>query len=242
MIVVKAGGNGNLDVDAVCADVAGLLLQGEQVVLVHSGLHEDPGTVELGAAATASRANETLVARLQGVGVNAVGLSGLDGRLLEAGSPDSSTGGESIPDKALPGPRGAQIEGVNAALLETLLAAGYVPVVAPLAVSHQHEALEVDGDQAAAAIASALKAETVVILSDVPGLLRDLSDETTVVSHVPLVHAHAYLDRFARGAMVHKVLGALNALEDGVGRVIIADGRVAEPLQRALAGDGTLLQ
>jgi acetylglutamate/LysW-gamma-L-alpha-aminoadipate kinase len=144
--------------------------------------------------------------------------------------------------KVLRGEYSGKIERVNTALLETLLNAGYVPVVAPLAISYESETLNVDGDRAAAAIASALRAETVIILSNVPGLLRDVSDETSVVTHVLPVHAHGYLDRYARGRMKKKVLGALEALNDGVDRVIIADGRVAHPLQRALAGQGTLFQ
>jgi len=268
MIVIKAGGNGSLNMDAVCADVAGLIQQGEKVVLVHGGSHEtnviseklghpprfvtsvsghtsrhtDRQTLEILAMVTGGRINKLLVERLQQYGVNALGLSGLDGRLLEGKRKDSLRIVENGKRKVLRGEYSGKIDKVNGALLKTLLDAGYVPVVAPLAISHDHEALNVDGDRAAAAIASALKANTVVILSDVPGLLRDLTDETSVVSHIPLVHAHGYLDRYARGRMKRKVLGALDALNDGVGQVIIADGRVAQPVQQALAGRGTVVQ
>jgi acetylglutamate/LysW-gamma-L-alpha-aminoadipate kinase len=254
--------------DAVCADVAGLLLQGEQVVLVHGGSHQtnvmseklghpprfvtstsghssrytDRPTLEILAMVAAGRINKLLVERLQQSGVNAIGLSGLDGRLLEGKRKDTLRIVENGKRKVLRGEYSGKIERVNAKLLQTLVDAGYVPVVAPLAISYQNEALNVDGDRAAAAIASALKAETVIILSDVPGLLRDVTDESSVVSHIPVVHAHGYLDRFARGRMKRKVIGALEALDDGVGRVIIADGRVTQPLQRALAGHGTLVQ
>jgi acetylglutamate/LysW-gamma-L-alpha-aminoadipate kinase len=268
MIVIKAGGNGSLNMDAVCSDVAELVQQGEKVVLVHGGSHEtnviserlghpprfvtsvsghssrhtDRQTMEILAMVAAGRINKLLVERLQQNGVNAIGLSGLDGRLLEGKRKDSLRIVENGKRKILRGEYSGMIEKVNATLLKTLLDAGYVPVIAPLAISYNSEALNVDGDRAAGAIAAALKANTVVILSDVPGLLRDVSDETTVVSHIPAIQARGYLDRYARGRMKRKVLGALEALNEGVGQVIIADGRVDQPLHQAMAGQGTVVQ
>jgi acetylglutamate/LysW-gamma-L-alpha-aminoadipate kinase len=268
MIVVKSGGSEGVSIEAVCADVVGLVSQGEQVVLVHGGSHEtnviseklghpprfvtsvsghasrytDRRTLEIFTMVAAGRINKLLVERLQQLGVNALGLSGLDGRLLEGKRKESLRIVDNGRHKVLRGEYSGKIERVNVDLLRTLLEAGYVPVVAPLAISYEGEAVNVDGDRAAAAIGSALKAETVVILSNVPGLLRDLSDETTLISHIPLVHVYGYLDRYVRGRMKRKILGAIEALRDGVGRVIIADGRVAQPLQRALAGQGTVIQ
>nr|HID14994.1 [LysW]-aminoadipate kinase [Anaerolineae bacterium] len=268
MIVVKAGGGEGLDMEAVCADVAELVQQGEQVVLVHGGSHEtniiserlghpprfvtsvsgyvsrytDRETLEIFAMVTAGRINKSLVERLQQLGVNAVGLSGLDGRLLEGRRKGALRVIENGKRKVLRGDWSGRIERVNVGLLRTLLAAGYVPVVAPLAISYQGEALNVDGDRVAAAIGSALKAQTLVILSNVPGLLRRFPDESTLIPHIPLGQAEEYLDRYARGRMKKKLLGAIEALNDGVGQVVIADGRVARPLHRALAGQGTVIQ
>jgi acetylglutamate/LysW-gamma-L-alpha-aminoadipate kinase len=188
------------------------------------------------------RINKLLVERLQRLGVNAVGLSGLDGRLLEGKRKSALRIVENGKRKVLRGEYSGKIERVNVALLKTLLEAGYVPVVAPLAISYEDEALNVDGDRAAAAIGSALKAQKVVILSNVPGLLRDFSDESTLIPHIPLTRAQEYLERYAQGRMKRKLLGAIEALDDGVGQVIIADGRVAQPLHRALAGQGTVIQ
>ena len=123
-----------------------------------------------------------------------------------------------------------------------LVAAGYVPVIAPLAISAAGEALNVDGDRVAAAIASAVAADTLVILSNVPGLLRDFPDESTLIPQVHREQAREYLDRFAQGRMKKKLLGSIEALADGVGRVVIADGRVSKPLQRALEGHGTVIE
>jgi acetylglutamate/LysW-gamma-L-alpha-aminoadipate kinase len=268
MIVVKAGGNGNLDMAAVCADVAELIAQGERVALVHGGSHEtnviseklghpprfvtsvsghssrytDRETLEIFAMVVAGRVNKLLVERLQQLGVNAVGLSGLDGRLLEGKRKASLHIVENGRRKVLRGEYSGKIERVNAGLLEALLEAGYTPVVAPLAISYEGEALNVDGDRVAAAIGVALKAEKVIILSNVPGLLRDFPDEGTLISHIPLAQAEEHLERYAQGRMKRKLLGAIEALRDGVGQVVIADGRVAQPLRRALAGQGTVVR
>jgi acetylglutamate/LysW-gamma-L-alpha-aminoadipate kinase len=144
--------------------------------------------------------------------------------------------------KVLRGDNSGKIETVNASLLHMLGEAGYFPVVAPLAVSRKGEALNVDGDRVAAAIGSALRAETLVILTNVPGLLREFPDESTLITHISLAEAPAILDQCAQGRMKKKMLGAIEALTAGVGRVVIADGRVAQPLHRALAGQGTVIE
>ena len=268
MIVVKAGGNGDLDIEAVCADIAELVQQGEQVVLVHGGSHEtnviseklghpphfvtsvsghvsrytDRETLEIFAMVTAGRINKLLVERLQQLGVNAIGLSGLDGRLLEGKRKSALRIVENGKRKVLRGEHSGVIERVNAGLLKTLLEAGYIPVVAPLAISYESEALNVDGDRVAAAISSALKAPRLIILSNVPGLLRRFPDESTLIPHIPLAEATEHLDRYAQGRMKKKLLGAIEALHDGVEEVVIADGRVGQPLHQALAGQGTVIQ
>jgi len=268
MIVVKAGGNGGLDMKAVCADVAKLVARGEQVVLVHGGSHEtnviseklgrpprfvtsvsghssrytDRETLEIFTMVVAGRINKLLVEQLQRLGVDAVGLSGLDGRLLEGKRKRCLRILENGKKKILRGEYSGKIERVNTGLLQILLGAGYTPVVAPLAISYEREALNVDGDRVAAAIGTALKAEQVIILSNLPGLLRDVSDENSLIRHIPLELAEGYLDRYAKGRMKRKILGAIEALQDGVGQVVIADGRVAQPLHQALAGRGTVIE
>jgi acetylglutamate/LysW-gamma-L-alpha-aminoadipate kinase len=208
----------------------------------HTSRHTDRKTLEIFAMVVAGRINKMLVERLQQLGVNAIGLSGLDGRLLEGKRKSMLRIVESGKRKILRGEYSGKIERVNVALLKMLLEAGYVPVVAPLAISQGSEALNVDGDRVAAAIGSALKAQTVIILSNVPGLLREFPDESTLISHIPVAEASSYLTRYAQGRMKRKLLGAIEALQDGVEQVIIADGRVAYPLQRALAGQGTIVR
>jgi len=268
MIIVKVGGGEGVDVKSVVADVAELVKRGEQVVLVHGGSHEtnviseklghppqfvtsvsghssrytDRETLEIFVMVTAGKINKLIVEQLQQLGVNAVGLSGIDGRLLEGKRKSFLRIKEGGKRKILRGEYSGVIEQVNGGLLTTLLSAGYTPVIAPQAISHESEALNVDGDRAAAAIAAELDAETLVILTNVPGLLRDVDDESSLITQIPQSQAADYLDRYAKGRMKRKVLGAVEALRDGAGQVILADGRVDQPVQSALAGNGTVVK
>ncbi len=267
MLVVKAGGNEGLNTEAICGDIAELVRSGEQVVLVHGGSYEtnviseklghpprfvtsvsghvsrytDRETLEIFTMVTAGRLNKLLVERLQQLGVNAFGLSGLDGRLLEARRKPALRIMENGKPKVLRGDWSGRIERVNATLLRALLAAGYVPIVAPVAISHEGEALNVDGDRVAAAVSAALEADGLIILSNVPGLLRRFPDENTLIRHIPKERAEEHLKLYAQGRMKKKLLGTIEAVKGGVRMVIIADGRVRNPIRQALAGEGTLI-
>jgi acetylglutamate/LysW-gamma-L-alpha-aminoadipate kinase len=268
IIVVKAGGAKGINSEAVCTDIAALVQRGLQPILVHGGSHEtnryaerlghpprfvtsvsghtsrytDRTTLEIFVMVAAGRINKLLVEQLQQRGVNALGLSGPDGRLLEGKRKDTLRIVEGSKRKVLRGEYSGIIEKVNGSLLSQLLSVGLVPVVAPLAISYDHEILNVDGDRASAAIASALGAHTLVILSNVPGLLRDVTDESSHLQHIPLAQAQRYLDQYAQGRMKRKMLGAIEALQAGVGQVILADGRCDQPVRQALAGKGTIIR
>ena len=133
-----------------------------------------------------------------------------------------------------------KIQQVNSDLLNALLDAGTMPVIAPLAVSEKGEALNVDADRAAAMIAAALNAETLILLTAVPGLLRHFPDEDSLISKIPQSGLENALE-IAQGRMKKKVLSAGEALQGGVGKVIIADGRVENPISNTLGGSGTVI-
>lgn len=266
MIVVKMGGAEGIDVQALCSDVATLVQAGQRVVLVHGGSHDtnvistrlghpprfvtsvsgqqsrytDRETLEIFAMVVAGKVNKRLVECLQGVGVNAVGLSGVDGRLLQGRRKSALKIVEAGRTLLLRDEWSGVVERVNVSLLTYLLEQGYTPVIAPLAVSYDGEMLNVDGDRAAAALACALGAEALVLLSNVPGLLANFPDENSLIAHIGRDELEARAD-CAQGRMKKKVLGASEALEGGVGRVVIADGRVQAPVSRALAGQGTVI-
>lgn len=266
MDVIKVGGSAGNNYDALCDDLAARYRDGARMVLVHGGSDEtnrlgeatghpprfvtspsgyssrytDRRTLELFMMAAGGLVNKRLVERLQGRGVNAVGLSGLDGRLLEGKRKATIRVVEDGRQKLLRDDWTGTIERVNEQLLRTLLDAGYLPVVAPLACSEAGEALNVDGDRAAAAIAAALGADTLLLLSNVPGLLRSFPDESSLIAHIPQAELEAYLP-VAEGRMKKKLLGAQEALARGVGRVVLGDARRPGCVTTALAGQGTVI-
>ena len=130
------------------------------------------------------------------------------------------------------------VEQVNVELLRLLLDAGYLPVLTPPGSSDSGEAINVDGDRAAAMVAAAFEAEAFVILSNVPGLLREFPDESSLIREIPRTQADSYM-QYAAGRMKKKVMGAVEAVAEGVQKVIFADGRHENPIQRALDGHGT---
>jgi len=264
--VVKLGGTEGVDFSAICQDTAALLQQGQKLVLVHGGSaqanalgeavgypprfitspsgytsrYTDRRTLEIFAMAVNGKVNTLLVEQLQMLGVNALGLSGLDGRLMAATRKDTIQSVENGKRKIIRDDYTGKIEAINAKLLSTLLDAGYLPVIAPLAVSAAGEALNVDADRAAAMVAAALQAETLVLLTAVPGLMKNFPDESTVIPHLSQQKLEEALS-FAEGRMKKKVLGAQEALQGRVGKVIIADGRIENPISSALKGNGTII-
>jgi acetylglutamate/LysW-gamma-L-alpha-aminoadipate kinase len=264
-IVVKLGGTEGVDFGAICQEVPSLLSQGKRLALVHGGSSEanrlgealghpprfitspsgftsrytDRDTLEIFAMAVNGKVNSMLVEQLQANGINALGLSGLDGRLMVASRKSAIQSVENGKRKIIRDDYTGKIEQVNTELLTSLLESGYLPVIAPLAVSPQGEALNVDADRAAAMIAVALHAEVLVLLTAVPGLMRKFPDESTLIRTLPRHKLEEAL-AFAEGRMKKKVLGADEALKGGVSQVIIADGRIASPISNALSGNGTL--
>lgn len=266
-IVIKLGGTEGVDFSAICVDAAELLKNGRQLVFVHGGSAEanalgqalgmpprfitspsgytsrytDRKTLEIFLMAVNGKVNSLLTEQLQRLGVNAFGLCGLDGRMMQAARKDSIQSVENGKRKIIRDDYTGKIERVNAALLEMLLGAGCLPVIAPVAVSDKGEALNVDADRAAAMVAGALRAETLILLTAAPGLMEKFPDESTLIHNLPQAKLPAALE-MAQGRMKKKVLGAEEALKGGVSRVIIADGRVEAPISAALAGAGTLIQ
>ena len=266
-IVVKLGGTEGVDFSAISKDAAALLQQGQKLVLVHGGSAEanalgealgappkfitspsgytsrytDRKTLEIFVMAVNGKVNTLLVEQLQMLGVNALGLSGLDGKLMLATRKDSIQSVVNGKRIIVRDDYTGKIEQVNAGLLHTLLDGGYLPVIAPVAVSQKGEALNVDADRAAAMVAAALQAETLLLLTAVPGLMKNFPDESTVIKQLPQNQLPAALEA-AQGRMKKKVLGAEEALKGGVRRVIIADGRIDCPISSALGGKGTVIE
>jgi len=263
--VVKLGGTEGVDFSAICNDAASLIHNGQKLVFVHGGSSEanqlgetvghpprfvtspsgftsrytDRQTLEVFVMAVNGKINTFLVEQLQRLGINALGLSGLDGRLMQAKRKPSVRIIENGKQKILRDDYTGKIEDVNSVLLGTLITGGYLPVIAPIAASRDGEALNVDADRAAAMIAGALNADNLILLTAVPGLMRDFPDESTLIHRISGTQIEAAAEA-AQGRMKKKVLGAQEALQNGVNRVIIADGRTQTPISDALADKGTI--
>jgi acetylglutamate/LysW-gamma-L-alpha-aminoadipate kinase len=267
MIVLKVGGGKDLNVDAIVADVAALRAQGVELLLVHGGAETtnevaealghppefvtsesgfvsrrtDRRTLEIFEMVYCGQLNKMWVEKLQRAGVNAVGLSGLDGRIFEGKRKDTLRVRVDGKRMVLRDDWTGTVERVNSGLLQLLLDAGYLPVLTPPGASDAGEAINVDGDRAAAMVAAAFHAESLVILSNVPGLLRDFPDEASLIPEIPRAKADAFM-QYAEGRMKKKVMGAVQALNEGVQRVVFADGRIEAPISAALAGGGTQIR
>ena len=262
MIVVKVGGAVGINYDLVLRN----LVRYKDVILVHGGSGElneiskklgkppkmvtsasgyisrrtDRETLEIFNMVYCGKMNKMIVEKLQKLGVNAIGLSGIDGQLLK-GRRKNIVIIEDGKKRVIRDDYTGKVEEVNVNLLKLLLKNGYLPVISPPALSYDNESINVDGDRAAAIIASAMKAEVVVILSNIPGLLRNINDEDSVIKEINRDGPEKAMS-FAEGRMKKKVMAAFEALENGVGSVIFGDARVEEPITRALQGHGTVIR
>jgi acetylglutamate/LysW-gamma-L-alpha-aminoadipate kinase len=267
MIVIKVGGGKELNIDAVVADLAALRGAGRELLLVHGGAETtnevaealghppefvtsesgyvsrrtDRRTLEIFEMVYCGQLNKMWVEKLQRAGVNAVGLSGLDGRIFEGTRKDTLRVRVEGKRMVLRDDWTGTVERINSELLRLLLGAGYFPVLTPPGASDKGEAINVDGDRAAAMVAAAFHAEALLILSNVPGLLRAFPDESTLISAIPRASANDFM-QYAEGRMKKKVMGAVEAINEGVQKVIFADGRIEQPITKALAGAGTHIQ
>jgi acetylglutamate/LysW-gamma-L-alpha-aminoadipate kinase len=263
--VIKCGGNALVDPHAVCADVAALTARGEPVVLVHGGSadiedlaqrlrvpsrrlvapdgvparHTDPAMLEVVTLALAGLTKPRLVTALVQHGVDAVGLTGLDAGLLRARRKHAHRAVVEGRRVVVRDDHSGRIEEVNTWLLRLLLERGMVPVVSPPAIAEDYGAVNVNADRVAAAIAAALGATTLVLLTGAPGLLADPADETSLLRAYAVRREEP--PEHTGGGMGLKLVAVREALLAGVGQVIIADGRCAEPVSAALAGQGTRL-
>jgi len=259
-IVVKVGGAVGNALDGVLDDLA----TRRDFVLVHGGSKEvdrlgealgrppdyytspsgvvsrrsTSGHLEVVVMALAGKVQTEIVAGLGKRGVAAVGLSGVDGHLLLARRKEGAR--EVVDGRTLrvTNDLAGTVERVNTELLGALLRSGFTPVVGPPAITAQGEVVNVDADRVAADVAVALHADALLLLTNVPGLLRDPNDPASRVARVAVDRFDEFL-ALAQGRMRKKLLAARVAREGGVGRVMIAPSTGADPIVSALGGGGT---
>src|SRR5436309_9345908 len=262
MIIVKVGGAEGNDIDNVLIDLA----PRRDYVVAHGGSHEGDGlaealggptrwlkspsgvvsrytdkeTMEVCTMALAGKLNTAIVARLQALGAPAVGLSGVDGGLLTGRRKEAVRAVDNGRVLLAKDDYSGTVEQVNATLIRLLFDAGYVPVISPPGVTPQGELINADADRIAAQVAVAMEAEALVLLTNVPGLLREPSDPSTLNREVPRARLLQFMD-FAYGRMKKKLIAEGEALDGGVPRVIIASSLQPDPVERALDGMGTVI-
>ncbi len=199
----------------------------------------DPAHLEVVVLGLAGAVQTEIVAALLARGVRAIGLSGVDAGLVLARRKEGAR--EVVDGKVLRvrDDWSGTVERVDGSLLRSLLGLGLVPVIGPPAATERGEVVNVDADRIAAAVAAAVGAEALVLLTNVPGLLRAKDDPNSLVREVRRAERDAALAR-AEGRMRKKVAAAFTALDGGVPRVVIATSQGPGPVARALAGDGTV--
>ena len=258
VVVVKYGGNAMVNEQLkqqVMEDVVLLWLIGVKVVLVHGGGPEisqtmkalgkeavfvdglrvtDRETVDIVQMVLAGKINKTLVNLLEMKGGQAMGISGMDGRLIEAEIKDERLGYV------------GEITHINIQPVTDLLEKGYIPVISTLGCDREGNAYNINGDTAAARVAGALEAERLIMLSDIPGLLRDKDDPTTLIPELSVMEAaRLRQEGVISGGMIPKMECCVEAIRRGVKKVIIMDGRVPHSILMELLTDegaGTMVK
>ncbi|MBQ4333409.1 MAG: acetylglutamate kinase [Clostridia bacterium] len=250
IVVVKYGGNAMINEtlkQQVMEDIALLWLIGVKVVLVHGGGPEisdvmkkfgkeavfvdglrvtDKETVDIVQMVLAGKVNKSLVTLLQKKGGHAVGLSGMDGGIIEARMKDERLGyvGEIVKIRTQP--------------ITDLLEKNYIPVISTVASDHEGNSYNINGDTAAAYIAGALGAERLIMMTDIDGILRDKDDPTTLIPQLTISQAHGlYEEGVISGGMIPKVDCCIEAIHKGVKNVIIMDGRVPHSILMEILTD-----
>ena len=257
MITIKIGGSVVDNLHPSTIDDIKKVVQQEGVILVHGGGKEvtkvtkqlgkepkfvvspsgiksrytDKETSEIFTMVMSGRINKTIVQMLQKNGINAVGLSGMDGKTIEANRKKklmimNEKGRKQVIDGGYTG----KISNVNSDLIKTIMDKGYTPVISPIAISEESEFLNVDGDRAAANVAGHVKADKVLFITNVDGLLM----EDKLVEKLSLEEAKEIMPKIGFG-MEKKILAATEALEMGVREALIANGQKENPISSAIA-------
>ena len=245
IIVVKYGGSAMVDEDLkkqVIQDVTLLKLVGFKPIIVHGGGKEisrwveksgkeaefvnglrktDAETMEI-AEMVLNRVNKSLVQKVQELGVLSVGISGKDGGLLKVEK--KLSGGQDI------GYVG-EIKEVNPKILYDLLEKDFLPIVCPIGMDDKYETYNINADDASCAIARAVSAEKLAFLTDIEGVYKDPNDKDTLISELTVSAAKELIgDGYIGGGMLPKLNNCIDAIENGVSRVHILDGRIAHCL------------
>ena len=258
VLVVKYGGNAMINQtlkEQVMEDIVLLHLIGVKVVLVHGGGPEisemmaklgkkpefvdglrvtDKETVDIVQMVLAGKINKSLVNYLEMKGGKAMGVSGMDGRLIEAKMKDKKLGYV------------GEITNINIQCVQDLLDNGYIPVISTVGCDDEGNIYNINGDTAAARIAGALNAERLIMMTDIAGILKDKDDPSTLIPEITIKEAESLFEQgVIQGGMIPKVKCCIDAIGHGVKNVIIMDGRIPHSILMEILTDegaGTMVK
>ena len=229
VIIVHGGGK---EVTKVCEQLG----KEPRFVTSPSGIksrYTDKETAEIFTMVMSGKINKTIVRMLQQNGINAVGLSGVDGKIIQAERKKKLLiVNEKGRKQAIDGGYTGKISNVNDSLIKSLLKQGFTPVIAPIALSEESEFLNVDGDRAAAYVAAKVQSDKVLFITNVDGLLMD----NKLVKNLTLAEAKEIRPKIGPG-MEKKILAATEALDMGIKEALIANGQKEKPISSAIAHD-----
>lgn len=266
MLLIKIGGAKNLNWKAIAEDLSNL---SEPFILVHganehmkditeamgkevrmitspSGFtsrYSDKETMDIFLQAYCGMVNKRWVELLQQNGINAVGLSGIDGGLWRGKRKDKIIGkldGESK-IKVIRDNFTGNVEEVNTKLIDILISNDFMPVLTAPAISYDNEIMNIDNDRAVAVMVKDLKIKKMVMLFGAPGLLKDHKDETSLIKNISSTELDEMM-QYADGRMKKKVLGAQEAFKNGLESMYWGDGRIESPISSSLEGKGTVIK
>lgn len=265
MLLIKVGGGKRINLDGICRDISSLILK-EKIILVHgassyrdeiaerlsvpiktvispsgvSSVYTDEQLLDVFLMVYAGLINKKIVSLLQKNGVNAVGLSGVDGKLWQAKPKKEIFIREGKKTLLLKNNLTGRVESVNTELINILLNNNYLPVICSPALSFKGEIVNTENDWAAAITAEQLKIKKMAVLFESPGLLENSEDEGTLITHIKKEKIDHYF-KFAKGRMKKKIMGAKRAVEGGVEIIYWGDGRIENPVLNVLEGRGTII-
>lgn len=259
-VVVKYGGNAMINPElkqAVMSDIILLSLVGIKIVLIHGGGPEissmlkklgieskfvnglrytDKETAEIVQMVLAGKTNKDLVSLIECGGGKAVGLCGIDGAMIKV---------KPLADEFDYGFVG-EITEIDPAPIEKVLEENYIPVIATVGIDKEGQVYNINADTAAAEIAAALGAENIITLTDIPGLLRDINDPSTLISEIHVDEVEALIDRgVISGGMIPKMKSCEKAVRSGVKKAVMIDGRIPHSILIEMfsnEGIGTLMK
>lgn len=267
MLLIKIGGGQETNFEAISRDIANIANNSnEQIIFVHganaardqlaedlnsptkrivspsgmTSVHTDERAIEILTMAYAGLINKRWVSHFLKSDVKAVGLSGIDGELLVGQRKKvliSQVGDKKV---LIRNTYTGRVNQVNTDLLNILLNGGYLPVITQPAVTKDGVMINTDNDLNSALIASQMNVEKMVVLFEAPGMMRDINDSNSIIRKISRDQLLDML-QYAKGTMKKKVLGAMEALDNGVKEIYWGDSRIKDPISNALRGNGTII-